>query len=591
MRFKQFCALCGAAIYIMSAGAAAAEVTVQQPVSVAAEAAGEAMDPGLLSEAPPVARALKVAPSAHKVKVNGKAVRPQVYNIDGNNYFKLRDVAYLLNGTTSTFNVVWDSAKNAVDLRSGQKYVAVGDEMTVAAAAPLKVQASTARVLLDGSGIVIKGYNINGNNYYKIADVSAALGFTAAYDKATTTVHINTPAAPDPDPEQGDGQTPEPPDENFVTGVYRVKVDSSLSIRSGPGKDYAVIGSLRNGEEIVVDGISAGWAHLKEQGIASRYCSADYLIRVRDYDADTPTPEPEPTPQPEPAPEEFTPGVYQVKASDWLSVRSGPGRTYTLVGRLLGGAEVVVVDITDGWAQILSEDGAQKRYCSADYLTRLRDYDVDDEIPEDPVKPPRTSHLDGRMTVILDAGHGGSDIGAHNEDQSLDEKHVNLYVAQYLREYLQQAGMRVIMVRETMEEGSSLSLRKTVMERYAASADLFFSVHHNAANTVARGAEVLAQISDKNGGPTKILGEALLREYEKLGVPIRSVVFRAGSSGSDYYYTNRAAAALQIPALTSEFCFIDNVEDQLFIDSDEDLQREARAQADAIRYYFTQVDY
>ena len=83
----------------------------------------------------------------------------------------------------------------------------------------------------------------------------------------------------------------------------------------------------------------------------------------------------------------------------------------------------------------------------------------------------------------------------------------------------------------------------------------------------------------------------MLREYEKLGVPIRSVVFRASSSGSDYYYTNRAAAALQIPALTSEFCFIDNVEDQLFIDSDEDLQREARAQADAIRYYFTQVDY
>jgi N-acetylmuramoyl-L-alanine amidase len=73
-------------------------------------------------------------------------------------------------------------------------------------------------------------------------------------------------------------------------------------------------------------------------------------------------------------------------------------------------------------------------------------------------------------------------------------------------------------------------------------------------------------------------------------VPIRSVVFREGSHG-DYYYTNRAAASLYIPALTSEFCFIDNAEDQQFIDSEEDLQAEARAQYNAIMYYFTQVEY
>ena len=46
-----------------------------------------------------------------------------------------------------------------------------------------------------------------------------------------------------------------------------------------------------------------------------------------------------------------------------------------------------------------------------------------------------------------------------------------------------------------------------------------------------------------------------------------------------------------IPALTSEFCFIDNAEDQKFIDSEADLQAEARAQYNAIVYYFTQVEY
>ena len=88
----------------------------------------------------------------------------------------------------------------------------------------------------------------------------------------------------------------------------------------------------------------------------------------------------------------------------------------------------------------------------------------------------------------------------------------------------------------------------------------------------------------------KMLAEKLLEEYRALGVPIRSVVFREGSHG-DYYYTNRAAASLYIPALTSEFCFIDNAEDQQFIDSEEDLQAEARAQYNAIMYYFTQVEY
>ena len=146
------------------------------------------------------------------------------------------------------------------------------------------------------------------------------------------------------------------------------------------------------------------------------------------------------------------------------------------------------------------------------------------------------------------------------------------------------------MVRDTLEEGSELTLRGAVMEQYASSADLFFSIHHNAANTTARGAEILAQIADKNGGPTKILAQALLDEYEKLGVPIRQIVFREGSHG-DYYYTNRAAAALNIPALTSEFCFIDNEEDQKFIDSEEDWQKQARAQCNAILYYFTQVQY
>ena len=147
--------------------------------------------------------------SDHKVQVNGQAVKPQAYNIGGYNYFKLRDIAYMLRGTSSSFDVTWDSVNQAINIISGATYTAVGGEMTVASVSSIRVQESTAKLLLDGSGISIKGYNINGNNYYKIADMSAAIGFSVAFESTSRTVQITTPAqspdpepAPEPDPEE-----------------------------------------------------------------------------------------------------------------------------------------------------------------------------------------------------------------------------------------------------------------------------------------------------------------------------------------------------------------------------------------------------
>lgn len=51
------------------------------------------------------------------------------------------------------------------------------------------------------------------------------------------------------------------------------------------------------------------------------------------------------------------------------------------------------------------------------------------------------------VTVALDAGHGGPDGGAVSR-QGLVEKDINLAVALYLRDYLQQAGAIVVMTRE-----------------------------------------------------------------------------------------------------------------------------------------------
>ncbi len=552
------------------------------------------------------AAAPKVAMSTHKFMVNGKSVAPQAYNVDGYNYFKLRDVAYLLTDTTAPFNVTWSpSQSTVVNLISGQKYQKVGGELSASTLSSLKVSSSTFKVLLNGSAVNFRGYLINDNNYYSIADIADAIGFEADWDNASRTVKITTP---DPDPEQPDNSnsnnnnsnnnnsdsnnssntnngsttpdTPTPtPTPVFTTGLYEVNVSSSLTVRSGPGTTYPSVGQLAKGDKVVVDSLTNGWAHLMDTSAGTnRYVSADYLKRLSDYDGTTEPDEP------------FTTGWYRVNVESKLAVRASASSTAKKVGQLSANAEVVVDSLTNGWAHLMDTSKGTGRYVSANYLVRVRDYSASEGEPDDPVEPPRTSQIDGKMTVIIDPGHGGSDVGATSVDGKFDEKHINLSVAKYLQSYLESAGVNVIMVRDTLEEGSDLTLRGEVMERYQDTADLFFSVHHNAANTTARGAEALAQIADKNGGPTKILAEKLLEEYKALGMPIRSVVFREGSNG-DYYYTNRAAASLYIPALTSEFCFIDNAQDQQFIDSEEDLQAEARAQYNAIMYYFTQVEY
>ena len=78
----------------------------------------------------PQSASLKVSPSTHKVTLDGKSVAPQGYNIENNNYYKLRDIAYMLNGTDSQFNVTWDAEANRYcELTSGTAYQPVGGEM------------------------------------------------------------------------------------------------------------------------------------------------------------------------------------------------------------------------------------------------------------------------------------------------------------------------------------------------------------------------------------------------------------------------------------------------------------------------------
>ena len=162
----------------------------------------------------PQSTSVKIQPCTHVVTVDGERVDPQGYNINGYNFYKLRDIAYILNGTDSQFNVTWDGANNRIILTDDAAYQEVGGEMTSSASAEIKnVSESDSTIVLDGKTLSLTGYRINGNNYYKIRDVGSALGFSVDFDPETEIVLIGSANAGQDDTQD------DPNDETPITNA------------------------------------------------------------------------------------------------------------------------------------------------------------------------------------------------------------------------------------------------------------------------------------------------------------------------------------------------------------------------------------
>ena len=141
----------------------------------------------------PVYAGVPAAPTASKVQVNGEAKAFEAYNINDNNYFKLRDIAYVLNGTDASFSVGWDGTANSIALVKGEAYAPTGSEMKVSGTKDIKdAVESTSAILIDGQKAALKAYTIKGNNYFKLRDLGTALGFNVGWDNASQTISITT---------------------------------------------------------------------------------------------------------------------------------------------------------------------------------------------------------------------------------------------------------------------------------------------------------------------------------------------------------------------------------------------------------------
>ncbi len=131
--------------------------------------------------------------STQNLAVDGTAVNCEKYNIDGNNYFKLRDVAAALDGTENGFSVDYDSVSKSVVIVPGEKYVSDGSENAAGGDKSSTARISSQKIVIGDETISgLKVYNIGGNNYFKLRELGDLLGFAVSYDEATRTAVVKT---------------------------------------------------------------------------------------------------------------------------------------------------------------------------------------------------------------------------------------------------------------------------------------------------------------------------------------------------------------------------------------------------------------
>lgn len=136
--------------------------------------------------------AIAAIPTSSRIYVDGWLMEFEAYAINGNNYFKLRDIAKALRGTDKNFEVTWDGARNAINLLSNHDYTSVGGELVKG---DKKVKAATvcsSTVYKDGDLVKLSGYTINGNNYFKLRDIAQAFDFSVTWDGNTNSIYIDT---------------------------------------------------------------------------------------------------------------------------------------------------------------------------------------------------------------------------------------------------------------------------------------------------------------------------------------------------------------------------------------------------------------
>jgi hypothetical protein len=139
-------------------------------------------------------------PTSSSILLDGKSVKLECYTIDGFNYFKLRDIAMILQDTPNKFDVKWEPVNKAIQLLIGVDYTVTGGELTFSnVSGKINASVTTSKIYIGDQEAELSAFAINGYNYFKLRDIGEALHFGVGYDVANNTIVIGTNLRPTQD--------------------------------------------------------------------------------------------------------------------------------------------------------------------------------------------------------------------------------------------------------------------------------------------------------------------------------------------------------------------------------------------------------
>lgn len=174
--------------------------------------------------------------------------------------------------------------------------------------------------------------------------------------------------------------------------------------------------------------------------------------------------------------------------------------------------------------------------------------------------------------LLLDAGHGGKDPGTSGN--GMQEKNLNLTIAQKIAQKLQGSGIKVYMTRDSDVYPENSTRAKTANDI----ADLMVSIHMNSGPETANGTETLYQVHANDNG-ARLTSKQLAEILQGKVVSATGNTNRGAKLWTDVLILNRTT----VPAVIVEVIFITNTGDALKISNPAYQDQVAQAIADGIQ--------
>ncbi|OEH55547.1 N-acetylmuramoyl-L-alanine amidase [Oceanobacillus sp. E9] len=303
--------------------------------------------------------------------------------------------------------------------------------------------------------------------------------------------------------------------EQAVTADTAIVDGEGIHVRSGPGSEYDSIGNVNEGQSYPLVQQQNDWVEIDYNG-ESGWVSQEY-INIEQTEQEYAEIDSE--------------SVETVYNNTHL--RSGPSVNDSIIDYVDQGTTLNIVQSEDGWLEVEYEESTA--FVHRDFIT-------------DTTKIPNNDGFKNK-TIVIDAGHGGRDVGAIGTSNTY-EKDFAFLTAQELASELTYLGADVHMTRSHDE---FISLNSRASYANFVDTDAFISIHYNS----------VADLPNVTGIETFYYNEKMkpLAESVQQGMIRSSGDEDRGTSYGDFQILR---LSLQ-PSLLLELGFISNKEQEALL--------------------------